>query len=171
MRFGTDTSAAEWITTSGAHWWRLVTFGPPGFPAYAKLGLGGDDDPDVEPDPNEPDPVERAVRVLADYTWTPDECYFCLWDGWWETESAVTAVGAPEGQSPNVEIPNRKYFLLQGSLADYPEPPAWTELGAPEMAFIWPADRAWCLADDVDAPDQTTDTSPGSADRSRLSGR
>lgn len=32
-----DLAAAAWIATSDEHWWDLVTLGPPGFPAYARL--------------------------------------------------------------------------------------------------------------------------------------
>ncbi|TDU30539.1 hypothetical protein EDF61_101500 [Arthrobacter sp. JUb115] len=32
-----DQEAAKWITTGVEHWCNLVTLGPPGFPAYARL--------------------------------------------------------------------------------------------------------------------------------------
>ena len=52
---------------------------------------------------------------------------------------------------PKVVIPNRAYFLFQVSeVGDRDLSPGrlWPDL--PDPAFIWPADRAWCLANDVD---------------------
>lgn len=55
---------------------------------------------------------------------------------------------------PRFAVPNRAFFLFHGRLADVGD---W---GAAEgwpghfrtmpPAFVWPADRAWCLANDVD---------------------
>ena len=52
---------------------------------------------------------------------------------------------------PKVVIPNRAYFLFQVSeLGDRDLSPGrlWPDL--PDPAFVWPADQAWCLANDVD---------------------
>lgn len=56
---------------------------------------------------------------------------------------------------PKVSIPNRDYFLFQGSLADVA---GWDtrikslldDIEAPPPAFVWPADHAWCVTCDVD---------------------
>nr|WP_237686511.1 RCC1 domain-containing protein [Arthrobacter jiangjiafuii] len=32
-----DLAPAKWIATSDEHWWNLVTLGPPGLPAHARL--------------------------------------------------------------------------------------------------------------------------------------
>lgn len=45
-------------------------------------------------------------------------------------------------------MPNRSYFILHGSLDDFD---VWsTQTADLHPAFIWPADQAWCLAQDVD---------------------
>jgi hypothetical protein len=54
----------------------------------------------------------------------------------------------------DVEIPSRSYFVFNGPL---PEVGDW---GAPEFgdgyfwepAWVWPSDRTWCVAKDVDVP-------------------
>lgn len=56
---------------------------------------------------------------------------------------------------PMVRIPNRDYRLFGGALADWADwgPDAqFSPRGAPDAdpAFIWPADRTWCVANDVD---------------------
>ena len=53
---------------------------------------------------------------------------------------------------PLVVLPHRRYALLRGSVADVDE---WgaafgDQEHAPPPAFIWPADRSWCFARDVD---------------------
>jgi hypothetical protein len=55
-----------------------------------------------------------------------------------------------------VLVPHRAYWLFRGPLADvgrwrtahgWPGEP---RLDDAEPAFVWPADRAWCVARDVD---------------------
>lgn len=58
---------------------------------------------------------------------------------------------------PKVVVPNRAYFLFHTSVSTAG---AWdssvelwvddVRLRAPELAFVWPADHAWCVAFDVD---------------------
>jgi hypothetical protein len=149
-----------------------VEFGPPGFPAYARLRFipdpvrEGQDEADVDVDPDWPSEREllgRALQVLVHHTGTADECYFCVWDGWgaeWIIE--VTALSPPPPELPMVEIgfdnpprskhPDRSYFLVRGEVSDFLDPDAvWAEIPEPvEPAFVWPADHAWCVAFDVD---------------------
>ncbi len=86
-----DLSAADWITAGAQRWQQLIDFGPTGFPAYARLrflpdpAYEGQSENDVEVDDDsllESVQLRAAVRVLARHTRTPDDCYFCLWDGW-----------------------------------------------------------------------------------------
>ncbi|GAA0268413.1 hypothetical protein [Cryptosporangium japonicum] len=138
LRRCTDRKAANWILSSGLPWQQLVGFGPGGFAAYARLRLlpdpawDGQSENDVEVDDEpEHDQVATALDVLSRHTGTPDDWYFCVWEGW----------GVDLG-GPRIVVPERSYFLLRGR---------WDEWGdRPEPAFVWPADRAWCLAHDVD---------------------
>lgn len=151
-----ELSPADWITTSAWPWHRLVGFGPEGFATYARLRFVPDpafegqseNGAASEDAPSETAQVRLAVASLSAHTQTPDDCYFGWWDGWGRD---VTGLPAAALQASVFHVPNRSYFLLRGSLADFD---TWSAGAANTWqsgpAFIWPADRAWCLAHDVD---------------------
>lgn len=193
-----DLSAASWITNSDRPWQQLIGLGPSGFPAYARLRYltdpthAGQSESDVELDddaPLEHVQLGAALQTLAHHTRTPDDCYFCIWDGWgWTVEdgdgtwtpelepdtaqaevlkpSTPLAASTPGFQrlpgyprpathAPKVVVPNRSYFLFRGSVTDFGDWDAAQmrpeqDAGMPDPAFIWPADRSWCIANDVD---------------------
>jgi hypothetical protein len=106
----------------------------------------------------------------------PDDCFFCLWDGWgqdiqggdgarvldWHRgtvrQGPRIAPAFPPSvlNGPKVVVPNRAYFLFHGAvsdLGDWGPAEMWPEqsrLDMPDPAFIWPADHAWCVTNDVD---------------------
>lgn len=180
-----DLSAASWLTTSDEPWDRLVRFGPPGFAAYARLRFLPDpvypgqseNDVEVEEDDevSESALLQTALNVLAGHTKTPDDCYFCLWDGDGNLEGGNhvqeldtrtdtvrpgprVAPAFPPAvlYGPRVVVPNRAYILFRGPLSavgDWGAAELWP--GQPRFdmsnpAFVWPADHAWCVAKDVD---------------------
>ena len=153
LRFCRELGAAEWITRSATPFPQLVTFGPAGFEAYARLRFIPDPDRPgqaeadaVVPDdhPSDLAQASRALHRLAAFTSTPEDCYFCVWDGY-------SDIPLPPGL-PLIDLPHRSYALLRGPLDAVD---AWAdELGgglpvAPP-AYAWPADRRWCLTSDVD---------------------
>lgn len=156
LRFSPDVAAADWLVRSATPDFQLITFGPAVFPAYARLRFIPDPDrPEMhEADVEVPDDhltdvqqTRRALRVLARFTSTPQDCYFCLWEGY------SNALAPPEVQrGPLVELPYRRYALLRGALSDLDFWEAKLGGGLPiaPPAFVWPADRRWCLASDVD---------------------
>ena len=91
-----DLSAATWIAARDRSWQHLAEFGPPGFAAYARLRLLPDpayegqseNDNDIADDaPSKTAQLRAALEVLARHTRTPNDCYFCLWEGWgWTVE-------------------------------------------------------------------------------------
>ena len=178
-----ELSAAGWITASELPWEQLVGFGPAGFPAYARLRFLPDpayegqsaNDVDVDEVPDETASLRVALETLRRHTRTPDDCYFCLWDGWGDIEGgdAVRILEKRTGKvsrgpliapafppsvvrGPKVAVPNRAYFLFRGSVSDFGDWgaadmwPGHPRLHMPDPAFIWPADHAWCVANDVD---------------------
>lgn len=194
-----DISAADWIAARDQPWQRVAEFGPPGFAAYARLRFLPDpafegqseNDVDLPADmPSETAQLRVVLGVLAQHTRTPDDCYFCLWDGWgWTVEGGGSAWAVsrekpsttaepmltsapPPGamparrdrsddspaapHAPKVAIPNRAYFLFHGSVSELGDwgaaekGPSGSTIGMPDPAFIWPADHAWCVANDVD---------------------
>jgi len=131
----TDLSPADWLVASELPWERLVTFGPAGFPAYARLrfvadpAFDGQHESDaVSPALGDDEQLRQVLDVLAEHTSTPEDCYFCVWDGFGD-------LGGPK-----VVVPHRAYHLFAGQLRS----------AGTSLAFVWPADHAWCVAHDVD---------------------
>jgi hypothetical protein len=179
-----DLSAADWIRASDWPWQQLAEFGPPGFPAYGRLrflpdpAYEGQSENDVNVEENGPSETAQLRAVLAElarHTGTPDDCYFCLWDGWGQPlRDDVGAVppidpdmistgwaefpsfSPPKLHEPMVVVSNRAYYLFHGTVSELGDRgPAEGWPGQPgasmaDPAFIWPADHAWCIANDVD---------------------
>ena len=87
-----------------------------------------------------PEVLSPLCDLLADHTATPEDCFFCLWEGWgWikgghtvvtsflRASAAGAAIGPEEPiapafsveelRRPRVHLPGRNYLLLAGSLA------------------------------------------------------
>ena len=162
----TDPSPAAWLTATEVPWRRLVDMGPAGFAAYARLRFIPDpqhpgqceNDVDVDGElPSEHARLQMALAVLGRHTGTPDEVYYCIWDGWgwsWRGRRADVRVGVTA--TGELDFAARSYFLVRGTLSDFD---GWEIEGAtpsrpggsvPAPAFVWPADHAWCVANDVD---------------------
>lgn len=161
-----DVSVADWIMAARRPWQQLVRFGPPGFRAYGRLRFLPDPDSAGQSEndvvrtgdrPAETEHLRAALAALAHHTDTPDDCYVCVWDGW-----GPASGGSPVRYRRKAVLPHRAYYLFRGSLSEvgpsgaagiWPDRPAPGARGAPsppDPAFVWPADRAWCLANDVD---------------------
>jgi hypothetical protein len=160
-----DLSPAAWIVASTEPWERLVTVGPAGFAAYARVRFIPDPtrprqqehEADLEGSPGESEQWRALLDLLADETADPGDCYFALWEGWGFPASARRwpTFAVPD----DAQIPARSYFLFHGALADADiwGPPARAGIwGRPEFsgggtpAFVWPSDRTWCVTADVD---------------------
>jgi hypothetical protein len=153
LEWWSDPTVAGWLAESGTPWMQLVTFGPAGFDAYARLRFipdptrPGQQEADVELPEDHPSDLARAqlaLHRLAAFTSTPDECYFGVWEGY-------STIGLPPGV-PLFDLPHRRYAVLRGSVRDID---GWSDdigggLAIPPPAFVWPADRRWCFASDVD---------------------
>jgi hypothetical protein len=156
LRYQADVSAADWLIQSDTPDLQLISFGPATFVAYARLRfipdpLGPDQkESDVELPEGHLSDIEqsrRALHLLAPFTSTPEECYFCLWEGY-----SDAPLPPPVQGGPLVELPHRRYALLRGALQDID---AWeTDIGAGQIiappALVWPADHRWCFVSDVD---------------------
>ncbi|GIM93750.1 hypothetical protein [Paractinoplanes toevensis] len=143
-----DPLPADWISLSELPWHRLVTFGPEGYESYARLRLlpdpahPGESENDVYAEDWRDGQLARLFGLLAAHTATPDDCYFCAWEG--------LAQGNPPAPAPQVIVPHRRYWLFRGPLADAGNWPESYRLGGAEPAFAWPSDRAWWVTLDVD---------------------
>lgn len=117
LTFCRELSAADWIERSDLPWSRLVGFGPAGSDAYARLRMLPDlarsdqSESDVEVEGWRQDQLPRLFEVLATHITTPNDCYFCVWDGYGNTavayhddaiyiddEDASSQRGRPEAQ-------------------------------------------------------------------------
>jgi hypothetical protein len=135
---------------------QLISFGPAGYEAYARLRFipdpsrPGQAEADVKvPDdhPSDISQARRALHQLSRFTATPQECYFCIWEGYSDIELPSAVRGGPL-----VNLLHRRYALLHGSLTDID---SWERTSVSKdlvhhPAFAWPADRSWCFASDVD---------------------
>jgi hypothetical protein len=93
------------------------------------------------------DAMRRALATLTAHTTTPASAYAAIWEGW------IGAESAPE--APRVWIPNRTMLLFAGPVEALRDAPALAWYGsaadvAQEPHLVWPEDRAWCLACEVD---------------------
>lgn len=151
-----DLTVARWLERSAEDWRHLAARGPRDFEKHARLrfipdpSFPGQSEGDVRRAPDALSDNEQlgvALAKLAPYTATPDDCYFCIWEGWPSFSG--------DDPMPRISIPNRAYFLFRGSLADVAD---WDsqisallhDTEAPTPAFVWPADHAWCVTCDVD---------------------
>jgi hypothetical protein len=158
MRFNycPDTSPANWLVQSRTSAQQLITFGPAGFEAYVRLRYipdpiaPGQEEADADLPADHPSDIvqaRRALHRLAPFTTTPQECYFCVWEGYSDILLPAEAL-----RGPLVDLGHRRYALFRGALHDIDH---WeNDFGGGQPiappAFVWPADRRWCFAGDVD---------------------
>ena len=81
------------------------------------------------------------VDVLRGFTSTPDQCYFCLWEGYGNIDTRLYKASA------RVKAPGRSYLLFRGPIDAVMaflvgKDPWWWD--SPNI--WWPDDRAWCVA-------------------------
>ncbi|HEX9410934.1 MAG TPA: hypothetical protein VF986_04485 [Actinomycetota bacterium] len=119
------------------------------------------------------DQLRALARILESNTSTPDDCWFCLWEGFgfWggrveygrSSEDSLAqreaarrrAVAGAERETrvldriPRVHGRHRAYFLFQGSLSRLPSFEFGPWYQSPNL--WWPDDRAWCAASEVDS--------------------
>ena len=154
VRASSDPSAADWLVHAERDWWDLAVRGPLGYPSYARLRFipdptypgqreGEADAPYDER--SETEQLATVVATLSKHTTKPEDCYFCVWEGWGGLEvHGVARIARPE----------REAFLFRGPALDLQQ---WEQAldppgpeGLPIPSFVWPGDRSWCIANDVD---------------------
>jgi hypothetical protein len=92
-----------------------------------------------------PDECSAVARVLARYTAMPDDCFFCIWEGY---GSAWTVLNRLAERAPRVTLEHRDCLLFRGPVGAataFREGP-WFQ----SPTVWWPADRAWCVASELD---------------------
>ena len=159
LAWTTDLEPAGWLLRSPVPWARLVGIGPDGFAAYARVlhlpdpvrpGQSEADHDLPEDHPSDLDQARACLGVLADFTATPDDCWFAVWEGY--AGSIEIPPGLPLLDLVDAGLGSvRRYALVRGRLDDLED---WErDIGDGLLvppALVWPADHRWCLAADVD---------------------
>jgi hypothetical protein len=138
-----NADAAEWLIRADVDWSDLVRYGPPGFETYVRIALVQESDNRA----GEAPALRTALAALAAHTATPAHAYAAIWEGWVGSQRAPAA--------PRVPIPNRTMLLFTGPVDVLRDAPALAWYGKSqghyqEPHLVWPEDRAWCLACEVD---------------------
>ncbi len=122
-----------------------------------------------------PTALGALLRPLVEHTTTPDDCWFCLWEGYgvinpppgsravttsWTgssplPETAVAPSVVPEDvvRGARIGFLQRDYLLLHGPAASArflgeQVTPDWFLPQSPNL--FWPDDHAWCVGSDID---------------------
>lgn len=146
VRPAASAAPAEWLLR-GDDWWDLVRFGPRGFERYVRVAFGAHDGRGLLPAaPEDEEPALRqTLRLLAGHTSTPDDALVAVWEGW---------THGPAPRAPELAIPHRRMLLFRAPLSLARDAPAlaWEHRGRvlQEPHLVWPDDRSWVLACEVD---------------------
>lgn len=160
LSFDTDPQEATWLAErlsrgSAEHVSLSLVLGPPGFEAYARVLSLPDpsrpgqpesdiDDATLEGSPSDVVVVSQTLDELTGFTTVPNELCFLFWDGW--------PFDPPLPVGNRVDVAHRRRYALATGTRD--EWLAWASSdreGSYPPSFVWPSDRAWCIAYDVDA--------------------
>jgi hypothetical protein len=90
--------------------------------------------------------MERLCSVLAAYTSTADRCFLGIWEGYGGLPLSEWASGS------ELRLDQRTFLVTEGPISTATRVD-WRDPGAllPEPpTLMWPADRAWFVASDVD---------------------
>jgi hypothetical protein len=104
--------------------------------------------------------AEALAETLRSFTASPEACFFGLWDGYGFNGVPLAPRGSPPAaplpdpisekirQGPLLRLPNRDYLLYTGPVEAIT---ASADMGYGQTANLaWPADRAWCVASEID---------------------
>jgi hypothetical protein len=144
LRPASSADDARWLLDPVTDWRDLVRFGPPGYEFYLRIKYETSDPRGH--DHAEAPTMRRALSLLQEHTATSESAYAAIWAGW-ASELAPTA--------PRLPIPHREMLLFTGPVSAMRDAPAiaWgLDPGSVhvEPNLVWPQDRAWLLASEVD---------------------
>ena len=92
--------------------------------------------------------LASLVELLTGNTNDPESCLFGVWEGWGGVEADLQSAFVREDRkAPRLRLPDRPYIVLAGPLS---AAPMISNASGFEPQLIWPADRAWCLASEID---------------------
>jgi hypothetical protein len=104
--------------------------------------------------------TEALVSILSAYTATPEQCWFCVWNGYgWDRHGPLHRRGTPKPEYlPDpipakvrngrlVRLPGREYYLYRGPIA---QALTFVDYERQSPNLWWPEDRLWCVASEID---------------------
>lgn len=152
-----DVGDARWLLPDADHAAAetALWFGPAGFEAYARVLELPDPAYDQQPEAElaeevldgAPSDVELVTGVVDVLDSSSDDLRLLLWDGY-PYRPALPATSRFDLAGL------REYVLARGTVGDWAR---WVADASESHgrafppAFVWPADRSWCVAFDVDA--------------------
>jgi hypothetical protein len=112
------------------------------------------------------------ASIAREWTSTPQDCWFCVWDGYgWDAVSTSVLLATdgepppevvaapprdpvpqPVRDGPHVLLPHREYLLYQGPAEDVVASASLHGTWGQCANLWWPADHAWCVASEIDLP-------------------
>lgn len=142
-----SSAPAEWLLSDRDSWWDLVRFGPRGFARYIRVGFNAHDPrwPGPASPEDEQPALRQALTLLSEHTATPTRVYAAIWEGWTHGDRP---------SAPVLAIPHRTMLLFRGEVSAMRDAPgsAWQGQGRvlQEPHLVWPEDRSWLVACEVD---------------------
>ena len=99
----------------------------------------------------EPGTLDAMCETLVRRTATPDLCYFGVWEGFGWTPTVA-------GSAARLELPERGYLLFRGPLSAIGDLGwSWSAgfggasgFNRESPSIVWPSDRSWFVATEVD---------------------
>ena len=91
----------------------------------------------------EPAQARKLLPLLETETNEPENCWFGIWNGF-------QFRSIEESRAPLFDAPNRSWRLYQGSLRSIDKSFDDSDLFHHPANFVWPNDRSWCLATEID---------------------
>lgn len=127
---------SKFLELKSDSWRATALYGPQKYEAHASIyPLDA-----VESLESEIGVLRDLVAILSNYTSTPTEWFICYWDGW-----------GIDLEAPSIQGTARRHFVVSTSIKD---PTGWPAPGSAAAgippSYIWPRDRAWVLAKDID---------------------
>jgi hypothetical protein len=88
--------------------------------------------------------IDSLITTLAPHTRTPDDCCFAVWEGYGDLPARLIT------RTPTLHLPQRNYHVFRGPLSDARRSYSFISFSHRSANLWWPADRAWCVATEVD---------------------
>lgn len=142
-----DARAADWFVQADGDVWTKILLGPPGYAAYVRIQFADQDERPSVAVPTMPAVVDLLIANGGPFA----RGFVGLWEGYGGHVPAGPRFDVFEETSD--QLPVRTYVLLTTPLDELFRPGVvWPDESSVfvEPHLVWPADRTWFIAADVD---------------------